>query len=446
MKKQLKRLMATILVGILLLPNLAIPAQASPVHTGGPRNTTWTEISLDETYVVKGLTAQEILGRPSGTLQDFANAMAQRGEAGSDVIIFPVNFHVTGTPEIVGAIFSRNRIVSAGPQPYLNFGVGFTVNNEMSLFDGRLNNGMIYGPRWDSPSKPHIYTAFNIFPHFTQNGARLPIVPMPGLTQNFINQNARRAFMGQRADGSLVIGNIPSATLHQTQEVAEHFGLVNAVNLDGGASAGIWRNGYITRPGRQLPAVMYVTNTRNVAPPVPGSTPFTDVRPSDWFYDAVRYVFEQDIMRGTSATAFSPSGTLTRAMVATTIHRMAGEPHTPFRPLFSDVVSGQWYSASVTWANDTEIVQGVGGGRFAPRNELTREHLAAMMHRFARYMGYDLSVPAHVTAPAGTSAWAMEYVRWATHNNFIPASAPSASASRAETANFIYRFDLRYGR
>jgi len=438
--------MATLLVSTLLLSSFTTTALAAQSQTSAPRNTTWVEIALDETYVVKGLTAHEVLGRPSGTLQDFANAMAARGEAGTDVIIFPVNFHVTGTSEIVGAIFSRNRIVSAGPQPYLNFGVGFTADNEMSLFYGRLNNGMIYGPHWDSPPKPHIYTAFNVFPHFTQNGERLPIVPMPGLTQNFINQNARRAFMGQRADGSLVVGNIPSATLPQTQEVAEHFGLVNAVNIDGGASAGIWRNGYITRPSRQLPAVMYITNTRNAAPPVPGSTPFTDVRPSDWFYDAVRYVFTQDIMRGTSETAFSPNDTLTRAMVATILYRMAGEPHTSFRPLFNDVPAGQWFSLSITWANDTEVVQGIGGGNFAPHNPLTREQLAAMMHRYARHMNYDLSVPAHVTAPAGTSAWAMEYVRWAVHNNFIPTTAPSASASRAETANFIYRFDLRYGR
>jgi len=133
-------------------------------------------------------------------------------------------------------------------------------------------------------------------------------------------------------------------------------------------------------------------------------------------------------------------------MVATILHRMAGEPQTAFRPVFSDVPARQWYSVPVTWANDTGIVQGVGGGRFAPNDQLTREQLAAMMHRYARHMGYDLSVPANVTAPAGTSTWAIEYVRWAVHNNFIPTGNPGTTATRAETANFVFQFDLRYGR
>jgi len=177
-----------------------------------------------------------------------------------------------------------------------------------------------------------------------------------------------------------------------------------------------------------------------------GNTPFADVRFSDWFHDAVVHVYGRDIMRGTSATAFSPNDTLTRAMVATILYRMAGEPPTSFRQAFSDVPAGQWYSVPVTWANDAGIVQGVGGGRFSPNDRLTREQLSAMMHRYAVSRGYDVSVPANVTAPAGTSGWAMEYVRWAVHNNFILTGSPGTHATRAETANFVFRFDVRYGR
>ena len=177
-----------------------------------------------------------------------------------------------------------------------------------------------------------------------------------------------------------------------------------------------------------------------------GNTPFADVRFSDWFHDAVVHVYGRDIMRGTSATAFSPNDTLTRAMVATILYRMAGEPPASFRQAFSDVSAGQWYSVPVTWANDAGIVQGVGGGRFSPNDRLTREQLSAMMHRYAVSRGYDVSVPANVTAPAETSGWAMEYVRWAVHNNFILTGSPGTHATRAETANFVFRFDVRYGR
>jgi len=187
------------------------------------------------------------------------------------------------------------------------------------------------------------------------------------------------------------------------------------------------------------------TPTPPQTPPPGSSLPFTDIQPTARYYNAIRHVFEQDIMRGTSETAFSPNETLTRAMVATILHRMADEPHTTFRPLFNDVVAGRWYSLAVTWANDTEIVQGVGSGRFAPNDLLTREQLSAMMHRFARYRGLDLSVPSHITAPSGTSQWAQHYVRWAVYHNFIPTTNPSAAATRAETAIFVHQFDLRLG-
>jgi len=426
--------------------------QAQIPVTGGTRTVTWTEIPLVGTYVIRGLTAQQVLGRPFGTLSQFADAMSDY--AGTDVIIFPVNFFVTGTTEIVGGIFSRGQIVSAGPQPWLNFGVGFTQENEMSLFQGRFNDGVIYGYHWDSPRKDHIYSAFNIFPHFIADGNRLPIQPRPGLTQAFINQSAQRAFMGQRPDGTLVVGNVTGASLPQTQDVAAHFGLVNATNLDGGASAGIWRNGtYITRPGRQLPAVMYVTNTRGAGSqpepdpdPQPPGLPFTDVGQQDPFFDAVSAVYERGIMRGTSATAFSPHSTLRRNMVATILHRIADEPEVPFRPIFSDVGPGEWYSVPITWGHDMEVMQGVGGGRFAPNDQITGEQLATMMHRFALGQGLDVSVPASFTMPdIPVSYWAQAAMRWATYNGFINMANPGVPLTRAETAVFVHQFMLQYG-
>ena len=68
-----------------------------------------------------------------------------------------------------------------------------------------------------------------------------------------------------------------------------------------------------------------------------------------------------------------------------------------------------------------------------------------MMHRFAVWGVFDVNVPAHVTAPPGTSAWAQEYMRWAVHNRFIGTENPRNPASRAETARFLHQFDLRYG-
>ncbi|MCL2843817.1 MAG: S-layer homology domain-containing protein, partial [Oscillospiraceae bacterium] len=178
--------------------------------------------------------------------------------------------------------------------------------------------------------------------------------------------------------------------------------------------------------------------------------PFTDVQPGDWFYNAVQYVFDNEIMVGTSPTTFVPHAELSRAMVVTILHRMEGEPSVTFRPIFNDVAPDRWYSAAVTWAYDAGIVEGIGGGRFAPNNPITREQLATMMYRLAEDRGYDLNVPGNfsmtgiATDANLVSSWAYEAMCWASFNGFIftinGALHPQTSASRAETAVFVYRF------
>jgi len=175
----------------------------------------------------------------------------------------------------------------------------------------------------------------------------------------------------------------------------------------------------------------------------PTDLPFTDINPGAWYYDAVRHVFENDIMRGTSTTRFAPDAGLTRAMTATILHRVDGAPHVPFRPVFSDVREGRWYSTAVIWGYDADIMRGVGGDRFAPTSPLTREQLSTMMHRYAADRGYDLSVPGHVSVP-GTSSFASEAMRWAVYHGFLEAQNPRAAATRADTAVFVYRFDQSY--
>jgi len=218
----------------------------------------------------------------------------------------------------------------------------------------------------------------------------------------------------------------------------------------------------ITAGGRNINAVsqlafayptLYGPQQAPTPPPTPpGDLPFHDVRPNDWFYDAVRHVQQNGIMVGTSPTAFEPHAGLTRAMVTTILYRMAhGSAPVPDggAPRFTDVVQGGgawWARHYITWAANQSIVQGIGGGRFAPNDLLTREQLATMMHRFAVGQGFDVGVPGHVGVPAGTSNFAREPMRWAVHNGFIGAENPRVAATRADTATFIYQFDLRYGR
>jgi len=171
------------------------------------------------------------------------------------------------------------------------------------------------------------------------------------------------------------------------------------------------------------------------------SLPFTDVAPNAPYRSAVEHLFHNGIMTGTGATHFSPHSTLRRNMVATILHRLDGTPNVPFRPVFVDVPSGNddWYKVPVTWAHDTGVVRGVNATHFAPNDQVTREQLAVMVHRYAVGNGLDVSVPATVQVP-GASYWAVEAMRWAVFNGFLQSQNPGATATRAETAMFIYRF------
>jgi len=180
--------------------------------------------------------------------------------------------------------------------------------------------------------------------------------------------------------------------------------------------------------------------------------PFTDVPANAWFYEYVHYAHENGLMLGTSSARFSPNAPLTRAMVATILYRMEGEPNVTFRNVFSDVHSGRWYSDAIIWAFDNGIVTGVGSNRFAPNDNITREQFATMLYRYALYKGVDVTVPPDFNLVGFTdvgdiSEWASDAMYWANYNELIRGRnattlAPRAPISRAECAAILQRFRI----
>ena len=175
---------------------------------------------------------------------------------------------------------------------------------------------------------------------------------------------------------------------------------------------------------------------------------FTDVKTSDWFYSSVAYVCANGIMNGVSDTKFEPNGTLTRAMVVTMLYRLAGEPNSYDKGTFSDVPGGQWYTDAVEWAAHNEIVQGIGGGRFAPNTAITREQLATILYRYAEYDRMDTDFGNteldDFRDDNKVSAWAEDAMRWAVHNGIMEGSnsylSPGNTATRAQAAAMFQRF------
>ena len=175
--------------------------------------------------------------------------------------------------------------------------------------------------------------------------------------------------------------------------------------------------------------------------------PFTDVPTSAWFYDSVRNVYENYIMNGVSPTLFQPNGTMSRAMVATVLWRLEGEPEMDDTSVFTDVPRGQWYTQAIAWAYEQGIITGYGGGRFGPQDNVTRQQLAAMLFRYAKTMDLDGGERATLSAyrdQGQVADWAREAFAWAVAKGHINGTSPTTlsptgTATRAQCAAILTR-------
>ena len=174
--------------------------------------------------------------------------------------------------------------------------------------------------------------------------------------------------------------------------------------------------------------------------------PFRDVAPDAWYEEAVRYVYEAGLMRGTSASAFSPGRTTTRGQIVTILHRLEGSPRAGRAP-FTDVAADSYCAEAVAWAEQNAIVQGFGDGTFRPDRPITRQQLAAILLRYMEHRGADTSGRADLGRypdSAAVAGYAQEAMAWAVSAGLIQGRsdgtlAPAGSATRAQTAVILHR-------
>ncbi|WP_054696774.1 S-layer homology domain-containing protein [Syntrophomonas palmitatica] len=179
------------------------------------------------------------------------------------------------------------------------------------------------------------------------------------------------------------------------------------------------------------------------------------MKPGDWFFDDVGFVYTSGLMTGTGAESpqFSPDMPMSRAMLVTVLYRLAGSPDVSGLPnAFTDVPEGSWYGSAVAWAAANGIIRGVGGNRFAPHDNVTREQAAAILLRYARLIGKG---PADEAAGGPRFAdrdkisdWALEGAVWCSMIGVITGKPgdngmlfdPQGNATRAELAAMLHRF------
>lgn len=182
--------------------------------------------------------------------------------------------------------------------------------------------------------------------------------------------------------------------------------------------------------------------------------PFNDVSRSDWFYDAVNYVYFNNLMDGVSSTQFAPNSSTTRAMVVEIIYRMAGSPSVSTTAGFTDVASSAWYADAVNWAARRGIVEGRTATTFDPNAPVTREELATLLYRYAVNSGYDTSVGANTNILSYTDAgsisdYAFDSLQWACGAGIVNGTgngvlSPQGQATRAQLAAMLMRFCSEY--
>ena len=173
---------------------------------------------------------------------------------------------------------------------------------------------------------------------------------------------------------------------------------------------------------------------------------FTDVRKTDWFYEAVQYVYSHGLMKGTGADTFSPDVTTTRGMIVTILWRLEEEPAVQGTQ-FQDVAEDAYYAEAIRWAAENRIVTGYGSNRFGPDDPITREQLAAILYHYAQYKELDTSASDSLkgfTDASKISPYAKEAMGWACAVGLLQGSHnalnPQGNATRAQVATILYRF------
>lgn len=186
---------------------------------------------------------------------------------------------------------------------------------------------------------------------------------------------------------------------------------------------------------------------------VPFASAYSDVTRSAFpsYFDAINYVTDNGLMNGTSSTTFEPNTVISRAMIVTTLHRLAGSPASYASVNFTDVSSSAWYYNAVRWAVKYGITTGATTTTFEPDSTVTREQAVTFFYRYLqKYRGVTPIVDMSITSCgdyANIYDYAITPFRWAVSNGIVyPDSSsnkrlyPKAGVYRKELALWICRF------
>ena len=177
---------------------------------------------------------------------------------------------------------------------------------------------------------------------------------------------------------------------------------------------------------------------------------FRDVpAPSNWAHEGIDYCVRHGL-----GTTFSPDTVSTRAQIVMILYNLSGDTtdYSKYYVPFTDVMPGTWYYNAVAWGYDKDIVSGMSATTFAPDGLITREQMAVLLYGYTEkyapaYLGGAASLNGFPDA-ASVSNWAYAAMSWAVGNGLISGIAsngadylaPSGGATRAQIAAIMMRY------
>ena len=175
---------------------------------------------------------------------------------------------------------------------------------------------------------------------------------------------------------------------------------------------------------------------------------FVDVPANDFYLDAVKFVYQNNLMMGITDTTFGGGRTITRGQIVTILYRLSNSPASSNTSSFQDVPANEYYAPAVTWASNNGIVNGRNSTTFAPNDAITRQELAAILYRYTSFRGLTNNKLANLggyTDQGQVDSYAVTPMQWCVGNGIINGTSnttltPRGTAQRYQAAIMLMRY------
>ena len=209
-----------------------------------------------------------------------------------------------------------------------------------------------------------------------KNGKEIPVKDLGGGRYSFTMPGFKVTVAASFKAAGHAFTDVPSGSYYAD---AVAWAVENGIT--GGISADTFApNAACTR----AQAVTFLWRAAGSPEPQSAETAFTDVKPGSYYEKAVAWAVENGITKGTSDTAFSPDAPCYRGQIVTFLWRSQESPAAGTATPFTDVKPGDYYADAVLWAVAKGVTHGTTDTTFSPGSGCTRAQIVTFLWRCMR--------------------------------------------------------------